>query len=80
MFIWNSFAFLTIQWIQEIRPDRVPEELWIEFCDIVQETVINTNTKIKKCKNTKWLSEKALQITEKRAEANGKEKRTGIPI
>ena len=80
MFIWNSFAFLTIQWIQEIRPDRVPEELWIEFCDIVQETVININTKIKKCKNTKWLSEKALQITEKRAEAKGKEKRKGIPI
>jgi len=80
MFIWNSFAFLMIQWIQEIRPDRVPEELWIEFCDIVQETVININTKIKKCKNTKWLSEKALQITEKRAEAKGKEKRKGIPI
>ena len=80
MFIWNSFAFLTIQWIQEIRPDRVPEELWIEFCDIVQETVININTEIKKCKNTKWLSEKALQITEKRAEAKGKEKRKGIPI
>ena len=68
-----------IQWIQEIRPDKVPKELWIEFCDILQETVIKTNTKIKKCKKAKWLSEKALQISEKRAEAKGKEKRKGLP-
>ena len=68
-----------IQWIQEIRPDKVPKELWIEFCDILQETVIKTNTKIKKCKKAKLLSEKALQISEKRAEAKGKEKRKGLP-
>ena len=51
--------------------DRVPEELWLEVCDIVQEAVINTIPKKKKCKETKWLSEEALQIAEKR-EAEGK--------
>ena len=68
-----------IQWIQEIRPDKVPKELWIEFCDILQETVIKTNTKIKKCKKAKWLSEKALQISEKRREAKGKGERKIYP-
>ena len=52
--------------------DRVPEELWTEFHDIVQETGIKTIPKIKKCKQTKWLSEKALQIAEKRREVKGK--------
>ena len=52
--------------------DRVPEELWMEFCDIVQEAVIKTITKKKKCKKAKWLSEEALQIAEKRKEAKGK--------
>ena len=52
--------------------DRVPEELWMEVSDTVQETVIKTIPKIKKCKKTKWLSEKALQIAEKRKEAKGK--------
>ena len=42
------------------------------FCNIVQEAVIKTITKKKKCKNTKWLSEEALQIAEKRREARGK--------
>ena len=46
--------------------DRVPEELWTEVCDIVQETVIKTIPKKKKCKKTKWLSEEALQRAEKR--------------
>ena len=46
--------------------DRVPEELWTEVCDIVQETVIKTIPKKKKCKKTKWLSEEALQIAKKR--------------
>ena len=41
--------------------DRVPDELWIEVCDIVQETGIKTIPKKKKCKNGKWLSEEALQ-------------------
>ena len=47
--------------------DRVPEELWTEVRDIVQEAVIKTILKIKKCKKTKWLSEEALIITEKRS-------------
>jgi len=52
--------------------DRVPEELWTEVCDIVQEAVIKTIPKKKKCKMAKWLSEEALQIAEKRREAKGK--------
>ena len=52
--------------------DRVPEELWIEFCAIVQKVVIKTITKKKKCKKAKWLSEEALQIAEKKREAKGK--------
>ena len=46
--------------------DRVPEELWTEVHDIVQEVVIKTIPKKKKCKKRKWLSEEALQIAEKR--------------
>ena len=41
--------------------DRVPDELWMEVCDIVQETAIKTIPKKKKCKKAKWLSETALQ-------------------
>ena len=52
--------------------DRVPEELWVEVCDIVQEVVIKTIPKKKKCKKAKWLSEEALQIAEKRREAKDK--------
>ena len=52
--------------------DRVPEELWMEVCDIVQEAVIKTIWKKKICKEAKWLSEEGLQITEKRKEAKGK--------
>ena len=52
--------------------DRVPEELWTEVHDIVQEAVIKTIPKEKKCKKAKWLSEEALQIAEKRREAKGK--------
>ena len=48
--------------------DRVPEELWIEVYDIVQEERIKTIRKKKKCKKAKWLSEEALQIAEKRSE------------
>ena len=47
--------------------DRVPEELWMEVHDIVQEAVIKTIPKKKKCKKAKWLSEEALQIAEKRS-------------
>ena len=52
--------------------DRVPEELWTEVYDIVQEAGIKTIPKKKKCKKAKWLSEEALQIAEKRREAKGK--------
>ena len=52
--------------------DRVPEELWTEVHDIMQEAVIKTITKKKKCKKAKWLSEEALQIAEKWREAKGK--------
>ena len=52
--------------------DRMPEELWTEVHDIVQEAVIKTITRKKKCKKAKWLYEEALQIAEKRREAKGK--------
>ena len=52
--------------------DRVPEELWTEVRNIVQEAVIKTNPKKKKCKKAKWLSELALQIVMKRGEVKGK--------
>ena len=47
--------------------DKVPEEPWMEVCDIVQEVVTKTIPKKKKYKKAKWLSEEALQITEKRS-------------
>ena len=50
----------------------MPEELWMEVCDIVQEAVIKTIPKKKKCKEVKWLSEEGLQIAVKRREAKGK--------
>ena len=50
----------------------MPEELWTEVRDIVQEAVIKTIPKKKKCKKAKWLSEEALQIAVKRREAKGK--------
>ena len=66
--------FLTIiQWKQQVISrldliDKRPEELWMEVCDIVQEAVIKTIPKKKKCKKAKWLSEEA----EKRRDAKGK--------
>ena len=52
--------------------DKLPEELWTQVRDIVQETGIKTIPKQKECKKAKWLSEEALQIAEKRREAKGK--------
>ena len=60
--------------------DRVPDELWMEVHDIVQETGIKTILKKKKCKKAKWLSEEALQIAVKRREAKNKGERKDIPI
>ena len=55
--------------------DRVPEELWMEVCNIVQNLVSKVIPKGKKCKKTKWLSEEALQIAQKRKEMKGKGQR-----
>ena len=54
-----------------MRSDRVPEELWSEICDIVQETGSKTIPMQKKCKKAKWVSKRALEIAEKR-EVKGK--------
>jgi len=55
--------------------NRVPEELWAEVHNIVQEAVIKTIQKKKKCKKSKWLSEDALQIAEERREVKSKGER-----
>ena len=60
--------------------DRVPDELWMEIHDIVQETGMKTIPMEKKCKKAKWLSGEALQITMKRREVKAKEKRKDISI
>ena len=55
--------------------DGVPEELWMEVCNIIQEAETKTNPKGKKCKKAVWLSEEDLQMAEERREAKGKEER-----
>ena len=60
--------------------DRVPDELWMEVCDIVQETGIKTIPEKKKCKKAKWLSEEALQIAVKKREVKTKKKGKDIPF
>ena len=67
-----SYDYVSDKQIQGIRSDRVPEELYMEVCNIAQEAMIKTIPKKKKCKKAKWLSEEALQIAEKRREAKGK--------
>ena len=59
--------------------DRVPEELWVEFHNTVQEAVIKITPMKKKYKNAKWLSEKASQIAEKRKEAKDERKGNSYP-
>ena len=54
--------------------DRVPDELWTEVHDVLQETGIKTISKKKKCKKAKWQSEEALQIAEKRKDPKAKKK------
>ena len=68
---------MVMQWRQQIDSrdyliDRVPKELWTEVRNIIQEVVIKTIPKKKKCKKAKWLSEKDLQLAEKRKEAKDK--------
>ena len=58
----------------------MPEELWMEVCDIVQEAVIKSIPKKKKYKKAKWLSDEALQIAEKKKMQKAKEKRKDTPI
>ena len=60
--------------------DRVPDELWTEVHDIVQEAGIKTIPKKKRCKHAKWLSEEALQIAMKQREVKAKEKKKDVPI
>ena len=60
--------------------DRVPDELWMEVCDIVQETGIKTIPMEKKCKKAKWLSEEALQIAVKRREAKSNGEKEIFPL
>ena len=60
--------------------DRVPDELWIEVRDIVQETGIKTSPMKKNCKKAKWLSEEGLQIVVKEEKPKAKEKRKDINI
>ena len=59
---------------------KVPEELWTEVHNIVQEAGIKANPQKNECKKAKWFSEKALQIAVKRREVKVKEKRKDIPI
>ena len=69
---------MTIKWKERNRfkgldlIDRVPDELWREVHDILQETGIKTIPKKRKCKKAKWLSEEVLQIGVKRREAKSK--------
>ena len=60
--------------------DRVPEELWMEVCDTVQETGIKTIPKKNKCKKAKWLSEQDLQTAEERREAKSKGEKERYPF
>ena len=57
--------------------NRVPEELWSEVCNIVQEAVAKTISKKKKCKRAKWLTEEALQTAAKRREVKSKGEKEG---
>ena len=73
MEVTNTFKIIDLM-------DRIPEELWMKICGIVQEALIKIITKKKKCKKAKCFSEEALQIAEKRREAKAKEKRKDAPI
>ncbi|KAF7244485.1 Tetratricopeptide repeat protein 39A [Varanus komodoensis] len=72
---WVNLIQMTIRFKELDLIDRVPEELWTEVRNIVQEVATKTIPKKKKCKKAKWLSEEALQIAEERREAKGKGER-----
>ena len=71
----------TVEWRNRFKGlhliDRVPDELWTQVCDIVQETGIYTIPMEKKCKRAKWLSGEALQIAVKRREVKSKGEKEG---
>ena len=75
----NQIPYDTVEMRNRIKGldliDRVPDELWMEVCDIVQETGIKTTTMERKCKKEKWLCEEALQIPEERRKAKSKGER-----
>ena len=60
--------------------EKVPEELWMEVCSMIQEVVIKNIPNKKKCKKAKWLPEEVLEIAEKRREVKGKGEKEDIPI
>ena len=72
----NQISYYTVEGTNRFKGldliDRVPEELWTEICDIVQEAEIKVITNKQKCKKVKWLSVEALQIAEKRKEVKSK--------
>ena len=68
------YDYTEVTQIQGSRSDRVPEEVWMEFHNIVWEVVTKTMPKEKKCKKANWLSEEALEIAEKRKEAKQRRK------
>ena len=72
IYIYNYVYSESDKQIQGIISDRVPEELWMQVRDIVQEAGIKTIPKKKKWKKAKWLFEEGFQIAEKRKEAKGK--------
>ena len=76
---YQIFYDYTVEVIQRFKAldlvNRVPEELWMEVRNIVQEAVTKTMLKKKKCKKVKWLSEEPLEIAEKRREPKGKGER-----
>ena len=76
---YDSTADVTNRFKRLDLIDRVPDELWMEIHDIVQEAEIKTIPKEKKCTKAKWLSEEALQTPEKRRESKGKGERKDIP-
>ena len=78
----NKFKGLALVDTELDLVDRVPEELWTEVRNILQDIKTKTIPKKKKCKKAKWLSEEALQIAEKRREVKdkGKKKKKDIPI
>ena len=73
--LYNNTVKVTNRFKELDLIDRVPEDLWTKIHNSVQEALIKTIPKKKKCKKAKWLSEEALHRTEKRRETKGKGKR-----